>query len=381
MIHSCERADVKQLSYNIMISGEGKEVQRKIIHIDMDAFFASVEQRDFPQLKGKPVVVGSASQRGVIAAASYEARKYGIYSAMPSRTALKKCPHLIFQPHRFDVYKSVSAQVMDILHDYTDKVEPLSIDEAFLDVSTNKKNYRSATLIAREIQQRIEDETKLTASAGISVNKFLAKIASGKNKPNGLFVIKPDQVLPFIEQLPVKEFYGVGKKTSEKMNHLGIFSGKDMQAWSLNGLVKHFGKAGRFFYSICRGQDDRPVVANRTRKSVGIENTYGENLTTLRERTDQLNVLINGLWRRTIRTQMYGRTVTLKIKFNDFKQHTYSKTTVQKIETPDTLSEIAHALLNQVVFDRSVRLMGLSISNLDDGKHENMPVQLTLDFD
>ncbi|GAF01438.1 DNA polymerase IV [Saccharicrinis fermentans] len=226
---------------------------RKIIHVDMDAFFASVEQRDFPALKGKPVVVGSPSMRGVIAAASYEARKYGVKSAMPSQTALKRCPHLIFQPHRFDVYKAVSAQVMDILHQYTDLVEPLSIDEAFLDVTTNKKNHKSATIIAREIKQQVFEKTQLTASAGISVNKFLAKIASDQDKPNGLFVIKPDEVLPFIEKLSIKDFFGVGKKTAEKMNRLGIFTGKDLQAWSLNGLVKHFGKVGNFYYSISRG--------------------------------------------------------------------------------------------------------------------------------
>lgn len=358
-----------------------KEIVRKIIHMDMDAFFASVEQRDFPELRGKPVVVGSASQRGVIAAASYEARKYGVYSAMPSRTALKKCPHLIFQPHRFDVYNSVSAQVMDIFHDYTDSVEPLSIDEAFLDVTTNKKNHKSATIIAREIKQRIQDETGLTASAGISINKFLAKIASGKNKPNGLFVIKPDQVLSFIEQLPVKDFYGVGKKTAEKMTHLGIFTGKDMQAWSLNGLVKHFGKAGHFFHSICRGVDDRAVIANRARKSVGIENTFDNDLATADERNEELSILLKGLWRRISKTDNFGRTLTLKVKFSDFKQHTFSKTMLHKVESEMELSQIAHGLMEQVEFDRQVRLMGLSVSNLEDDKPNNLPVQLTIDFD
>ena len=360
--------------------GEGKI--RKIIHMDMDAFFASVEQRDFPDLLGKPVVVGSSSKRGVIAAASYEARKYGVRSAMPSQTAIKKCPHLIFQPHRFEVYKSVSSQIMDILHEYTDLVEPLSIDEAFLDVTTNKKNHKSATIIAREIKARIKEETRLTASAGISVNKFLAKIASDQDKPDGLFVIKPDEVLPFIEKLPIKDFYGVGKKTAEKMNKLGIYCGKDLQAWSLNGLVRHFGKAGNFFYSISRGVDDRPVQPHRIRKSVGIENTFSEDLQTDEERAEQLNVLIEGLWKRVIKSQKFGRTVTLKIKFSDFKQQTHSKTILHKIESKHELAILAKHLMEEVKFEKKVRLMGLSISNLEDiVESSNHHVQLTIDFD
>ncbi len=360
---------------------EREEKVRKIIHVDMDAFFASVEQRDFPELKGKPVVVGSPSMRGVIAAASYEARKYGVRSAMPSQTAIKKCPHLIFQAHRFDAYKAVSAQVMEILHDYTDLVEPLSIDEAFLDVTTNKKNHQSATIIAREIRQRIKEVTKLNASAGISVNKFLAKIASDQNKPDGLFVIKPDEVLPFIEKLPIKDFFGVGKKTAEKMNKLAIYTGKDLQAWSLNGLVKHFGKVGNFFHSISRGIDDRPVVPNRIRKSVGIENTFSKDLETASERTEQLDILIEGLWKRMDKSKNFGRTITLKVKFNDFKQITHSKTKLHRIESVDEISLIACQLINEVEFEREVRLMGLSISNLEFERKNNQPVQLTIDFD
>ncbi len=353
---------------------------RKIIHIDMDAFFASVEQRDFPQLVGKPVVVGSPSQRGVIAAASYEARKFGVRSAMSSQIALKKCPNLIFQPHRFDVYKSVSSQIMNILSEYSDLVEPLSIDEAFIDVSRNKKNHNSATLIAREIKKRIKEETQLTASAGISINKFLAKIASDQDKPDGIFVIKPDDVLPFIEQLPVKDFYGVGKKTAERMTQLGIYLGKDLQAWSLNGLVKNFGKAGYFFYSICRGIDERPVVPNRKRKSVGIENTFSTDLKVKIEISNELDRLVDGLWKRMVRTNKYGRTLTLKYKFNDFKQHTHSKTLLHNIHKKEMLTSLASTLLNNAVIEKPLRLMGLSISNFEEEVIPK-PYQLTINFD
>ncbi len=362
------------------MQSEDKELIRKIIHVDMDAFFASVEQRDFPELKGKPVVVGSPAQRGVIAAASYEARRYGVKSAMPSKTALKKCPHLIFQPHRFDVYKSISAQILDIYHDYTDLVEPLSIDEAFLDVTTNKKNHKSATLIAQEIKQRILSTTQLTASAGISINKFLAKIASDQDKPNGLYVIKPEEVLPFIEKLPVKDFFGVGKKTAEKMTKLGIYTGKDLQAWSLNGLIKHFGKIGNFFYSISRGIDNRPVVSNRIRKSIGIENTFSNDLETEDQQNEQLEILIDGLWKRMEHSQKYGRTITLKIKFEDFKQVTHSKTILERIIKKEVLYKLAFQLFSEVNFEKKVRLMGLSISNLEE-LDSKLPVQLTINFD
>ena len=347
----------------------------------MDAFFASVEQRDFPELRGKPVVVGSSSQRGVIAAASYEARKYGVRSAMASQVALKKCPHLIFQPHRFEVYKSVSSQVMNILYDYSDLVEPLSIDEAFVDVTRNKKKLNSATLIAQEIRQRIWDQTQLTASAGISVNKFLAKIASDQDKPNGLFVIKPDGVLPFIENLAVKDFYGVGKKTAERMNQLGIYFGRDLQEWSLNGLVKHFGKAGHFFYSICRGIDNREVVPNRIRKSIGIENTFLKDKSTGAELKHELDILIDGLWKRMEKAKRNGRTLTLKVKFNDFRQSTHSKTVLYNIDKKEMLAQLASTLLSDAVIDKPLRLMGLSVSNLDTGEESPKPYQLTIKFD
>lgn len=353
---------------------------RKIIHVDMDAFFTSVEQRDFPELKGKPIVVGSPLQRGVIAAASYEARKFGVKSAMASQTAIKKCPHLIFQPHRFDAYKTASSQIMNVLHEYSDLVEPLSIDEAFLDVTLNKKNLTSATLIAREIKERIYQTTNLRASAGISVNKFLAKIASDQDKPNGLFVIKPNEVLPFIENLPIKDFYGVGKKTAERMNQLGIYLGRDLQKWSYNGLVKHFGKAGDFFHSICRGIDNRAVVANRVRKSVGIENTYLNDLQTNQERQIELQKLIDGLWERMQHNNKYGRTITLKIKFNDFKQQTHSKTILHNINKLNELTQLAKHLMGNVTFEKPVRLMGLSTTNLEENNLLK-PQQLTIDFD
>ncbi len=363
-----------------MTDGDKSHIIRKIIHIDMDAFFASVEQRDFPELKGKAVVVGSSSQRGVIAAASYEARKYGVKSAMPSQVAIKKCPHLIFQEHRFDVYKAVSKQIMNILYDYSDLVEPLSIDEAFIDVTRNKKNLNSATLIAEEIKTRILNETQLTASAGISVNKFLAKIASDQDKPNGLFVIKPEDVLPFIEKLPIKDFFGVGKKTAERMNQLDIYFGKDLQKWSLNGLVKHFGKAGHFFYSICRGIDNREVIPNRVRKSVGIENTFSQDLQSKVEIDEEMQHLINGLWKRILRSNKFGRTLTIKVKHDDFKQHTHSKTILHKIENKELLTNLANELMIDSLFEKPVRLMGLSISNLDENNTQK-PYQLTLNFD
>lgn len=357
-----------------------KEVVRKIIHMDMDAYFASVEQRDFPELKGKPVAVGGSSKRGVIAAASYEARKFGVRSAMPSQIAIKKCPHLIFHPPRFDVYKSVSAEIMSIFYEYTDLVEPLSIDEAFLDVTCNKKNHKSATIIAHEIKNIIYNRTQLTASAGISTNKFLAKIASDQNKPNGLFVIKPDEVLPFIEKLSIKDFFGVGIKTAERMNQLGIYSGKDLQKWSLNGLIKHFGKAGNFFYSIAKGLDDRPVVPNRIRKSVGMENTFINDLTSEADRIKELNIIIEGLWERILRTGKFGRTITLKVKFNNFKQQTHGKTTLQNIDSKHLLSSLAKQLITEIDFKQPVRLMGLNISNLENMESQK-PLQLTFDFD
>ncbi|MFT3737542.1 MAG: DNA polymerase IV [Breznakibacter sp.] len=352
---------------------------RKIIHIDMDAFFASIEQRDFPELKGKPVAVGRPEARGVVAAASYEARKYGVHSALPSVTALRKCPNLIFVPPRFHVYKQVSGQILEIFMDYTSLVEPLSIDEAFLDVTENLKNNPSATLIAKEIKHRILKATGLTASAGVSFNKFLAKIASDQRKPNGLFVIEPKQADEFIAKLPITKFYGVGEKTAIRMHRLGIYTGADLKQWTLNGLVSQFGKAGHFFHQIARGIDERPVEPERERKSVGIENTFEKDLINHQELKDELEVLLDGLWRRIERFGKYGRTVTLKIKYTDFETHTRSRTSLLKIDHLTTLSAIATELYSQVEPEKAIRLMGLSMTNFDDVKGPEA-IQLTIDF-
>lgn len=352
---------------------------RKIIHIDMDAFFASIEQRDFPELRGKPVAVGRPEARGVVAAASYEARKYGVRSALPSVTALRKCPHLIFVPPRFHVYKQVSNQIMEIFLEYSLLVEPLSIDEAFLDVTENLKNNPSATLIAKEIKRRIWETTGLTASAGVSYNKFLAKIASDQRKPNGLFVIEPKHAEEFIAKLPIKKFYGVGEKTAERMHRLGIYTGADLKQWTLNGLVSQFGKAGHFFYLIARGVDERPVEPDRERKSVGIENTFDKDLTNPIELKDELEVLVNGLWRRIERFGKYGRTVTLKIKYTDFETHTKSRTLLMQVTRINLLRMVAAELYSQAETEKAIRLMGLSITNFDDVKGPEA-IQLTIDF-
>ncbi|MEP0959983.1 DNA polymerase IV [Leptolyngbya sp. FACHB-1515] len=290
-------------------------VVRKIIHVDMDAFYASVEQRDQPRYRGKPLVVGgSPSKRGAVAAASYESRQYGIHSAMPSRTAYQKCPSLIFVPPRFEVYRSISQQIRSIFLDYTDLVEPLSLDEAYLDVTENKLGLPSATWIAQEIKQRIFEETQLTASVGVSINKFLAKIASGMNKPNGLFVITPDQAATFIEQLPIARFYGVGQVTAAKMHKLGIHTGADLKQWNEVDLVKQFGKVGSFYYRIARAQDDRPVQPHRLRKSIGAENSFDPDLSDRARILTELEALAQTLMQRVDQQQTWGRTLTFKVK-------------------------------------------------------------------
>ena len=304
---------------------------RKIIHIDMDAFFASVEQRDNPELRGKPVAVGGSRERGVVAAASYEARKYGVYSAMPSAIAYRKCPNIIFVKHRFDVYKDVSNQIRKIFLDYTDLVEPLSLDEAYLDVTSNKKCMTSATLIAKEIRQRIKESTQLTASAGISINKFLAKTASDINKPDGITLIKPDEAERFIESLKIEKFHGIGKVTAKKMSRMGIHTGSDLKTKSLPFLQKNFGKAGIYYYNISRGIDDRIVNPNRIRKSLSIENTFDRNLTSLAEVKYELDNLSTSLFIRIEKSKSYGKTLTIKLKFDDFTQITRSKTIILPI--------------------------------------------------
>ncbi|MDL2277255.1 DNA polymerase IV [Parabacteroides sp. OttesenSCG-928-G07] len=352
---------------------------RKIIHVDMDAFYASIEQRDFPEYRGKPLVVGHAGARGVVAAASYEARKYGVRSAMPSTTALRKCPHLLFVPARFDVYKDVSQQIMHIFLSYTDLVEPLSLDEAFLDVTVNHKNNPSATLIARDIKKEIYDTVGLTASAGISFNKFLAKIASDYNKPDGLYSILPEDAEQFVEKLEIERFFGVGKVTAEKMHQLSIFTGADLKKYSEGGLVRHFGKAGHAYYNYARAIDDRAVTPNRIRKSIGAENTFDTDLERSTRLTIELYQIARRVWERVEEKQFYGKTITLKIKFLDFEIITRSRTLFSAITDFSTLWKTTKEILNQIeLSEKKIRLMGIYISNTDD--NEGLPFQLELPF-
>jgi len=354
-----------------------EEIIRKIIHIDMDAFFASVEQRDNPELKGKAVAVGGGGDRGVVAAASYEARKFGVKSAMPSKTALKRCPHLIFVKSRHSRYKEISDQIMAIFHEYTDLVEPLSIDEAFLDVSHNKMGLPSATAIAEEIRRRVKEETGLTASAGISVNKFLAKIASDYQKPDGLFVIKPKMVESFIEKLSIEKFFGVGKVTAEKMHQIGIFHGKDLKKRSLLDLTRLFGKNGAYYYNIARGIDNREVNPNRIRKSVSTENTFLDDIRNKEQLKIRLEEAALDLYRRLQRTEFKGRTMSLKIKYSNFEQITRSRTVLHEITDYDEIIDLSNKLLDQLELTDSVRLLGLGISNQFK---PNEVIQLTFDF-
>ncbi len=354
---------------------------RKIIHIDMDAFYASIEQRDFPEYRGKPLAVGYSGDRGVVAAASYEARRYGVRSAMPSKTALKKCPHLLFVKARFDVYRSVSRQIMEIFLDYTDLVEPLSLDEAYLDVTTNHKQMPSATLIAKEIKKRIKEETGLTASAGVSVNKFLAKIASDYDKPDGLFVILEQEAESFLDKLPIEQFYGVGKVTAEKMHRLGIHFGKDLKRFSEEDLLRIFGKAGHIYYQNARGLDERRVTPDHIRKSLGAENTFLADLTDRKEIEKEMDEIAETVWQRVTDKSFYGRTITVKIKFSDFEQITRSRTLLQFITRYSTLRQIASELVEQVQdISKGIRLIGISISNPKEIEQPHF-IQLEIPFD
>ncbi len=353
---------------------------RKIIHIDMDAFFASVEQRDNPELAGKPIAVGGSGKRGVVAAASYEARKYGVYSAMSSRIAIQKCPELIFVKPRFDVYKTVSLIIRSIFKDYTDLVEPLSLDEAYLDVTSNKKGMPSATLIAREIKHRIKDQTKLTASAGVSVNKFLAKIASDYHKPDGLFVIPPGNVTAFIEALPIEKFFGVGKVTATRMKKLGIYTGADLRRMEKEQLKKLFGKAGGYFYEVSRGIDSRPVVSYRPRKSLGAETTFEEDYQNPDELIEQLNHLAKLVHDRAEKSGNFGITLTVKIKFSDFTQITRSTTIDNYIRGDESISKLAEELFRKAFIPgMKIRLLGITISNFKT-KPKQQTTQYTLNF-
>ncbi|TRX59469.1 DNA polymerase IV [Fulvivirga sp. M361] len=356
---------------------------RKIIHIDMDAFYASVEQRDNPDLKGKPLAVGGSSDRGVVAAASYEARRFGVRSAMPSKIAARKCPDLIFVRPRFDAYKEVSHQIRDIFYNYTDLVEPLSLDEAYLDVTTNKKSLPSATLIAHEIKTRIRQQTHLTASAGISINKFLAKTASDVNKPDGLFVIPPDEAIAYVEKLPIERFFGIGKVTAEKMHKMGIYNGLDLKQLSEPDLVSRFGKAGRYYFRIARAQDEREVNPNRIRKSLGAENTFEQDLTQLEQIREQLLHITEILTGRMEHSNTKGKTLTLKVKFSDFQIITRSKTLTTWIEDEKQIIALFEELLQTLDMNNiKIRLLGLSVSNLNHEMKEEEPpgLQLTLDF-
>ena len=340
-------------------------VQRKIIHVDMDAFYASVEQRDNPELRGKPLAVGGSRERGVVAAASYEARRFGVRSAMSSATARRKCPELLFVKPRFEVYKQVSAQIHTIFKQYTPVIEPLSLDEAYLDVTENIPGIASATHIAEDIRARIRDTTGLTASAGVSYNKFLAKLASDHRKPDGLFVITPRTGPAFVEALPVGRFHGVGPVTAAKMNVLGIHTGMDLRGQSLTFLQERFGKSGPFYHSISRGVDHRPVRANRVRKSIGAENTFGGDLTELREMRAELQPLVEKVWAHCERTGVRGRTVTLKVKYADFQQITRSLSGLSMVASRQEVETIGLDLLRSVFpLRRPVRLLGVSLSSL-----------------
>lgn len=341
-----------------------EHTDRKIIHIDMDAFFASVEQRDHPEWRGRPLVVGNDEPRGVVAAASYEARQFGVRSAMPSAKAKQLCPHLIFAPHRFERYKEVSRQIQDIFHEYTDLVEPLSLDEAFLDVTENKSQHTLAVEIAREIKRKIWEQLELTASAGISYNKFLAKVASEQRKPNGICTIHPSQAQKFIDRLPIEAFWGVGKVTARRMHKMGIFDGYTLRQYSLNSLTQAFGKTGELFYYHARGIDLRPVMAEWIRKSVGCERTLDRDITQYEEVMSVIKDIATQLEKRLTKAQFKGNTLTLKIKFFDFKQITRSQTVQTEVRTLSQLLSLAEQLLAQVEYaQRPIRLIGLSVSH------------------
>lgn len=353
---------------------------RKIIHVDMDAFYASVEQLDNPELRGKPIAVGGNETRGVVSAASYEARKFGVRSAISGYLARKNCPELIFVRPRFDRYKEISNQIRKIFYDYTDKVEPLSLDEAYLDVTENKKGNPSATLIAREIRQRIFDELGLTASAGISINKFIAKVASDYNKPNGQKTVNPDEVLQFLEDLPIKRFYGVGKVTTEKMYQLGIFTGLDLKSKPLEFLEKHFGKSGTYYYYVVRGIHNSEVKSERVAKSVAAEHTFNENLSSEIFMLEKLERIAAELERRLSKYSIAGKTVTLKIKYSDFTLQTRSKTLPYFISDKALIYDTVKELLYQDRLKESVRLLGISLSNLNTEVKKSVVVQLKFDF-
>ncbi len=352
----------------------------------MDAFYASVEQLDDPELRDKPVAVGGSSERGVVSAASYEARKFGVRSAMSSVIAKRNCPHLIFVKPRFERYKEVSNQIREIFLEYTDLVEPLSLDEAYLDVTENKKGIPSATLIAKEIRDKIKVKTGLNASAGISINKFIAKVASDINKPNGQKTVNPEEVEEFLEQLQIRKFYGVGKVTAEKMYQLGIFKGVQLKEKSEEFLTQNFGKSGKYYYSVVRGIHNSEVKADRIRKSLGAERTFNENIASEIFMLERLDNIAKEIERRLKKSKVAGKTITLKIKYSDFTLQTRSKTLPYYIASKDIILEISKELLFQEKMKNSVRLLGITLSNLntgnkgEDANEKVIAVQLKFDF-
>jgi DNA polymerase IV len=361
-----------------MDAGEGAAPPRKIVHIDMDAFFASVEQRDNPQLRGRPVAVGYEFARGVVAAASYEARAFGVRSAMASATARRKCSELVFVPPRFDAYRDVSRQIHEIFAEYTPLIEPLSLDEAYLDVTHNLKDAPHATAIAEEIRAKIKARTGLTASAGVSYNKFLAKLASDHRKPDGLFVITPKMGAAFVETLPVERLHGVGPATRAKMNRLGIETGRDLRARSLAFLQRHFGKAALYYFGAARGIDDRPVRADRIRKSIGAETTFAADVYAAEDARRCVAPLVEKVWRHCAALGAHGRTVTVKVKYSDFRQITRRCTLAAPIARAEQLSYVADGLLEPLFPSRlGVRLLGLTLSSFEAPEQEQAG-QLTL---
>ena len=352
--------------------------QRKIIHIDMDAFYASVEQRDNPDLRGKPVAVGGSRERGVVAAASYEAREFGVRSAMPSVTAKRQCPDLIFVKPRFEIYKAVSQQIREIFAEHTPVIEPLSLDEAYLDVTENLQGIPLARDIALAIRAKIKEVTGLNASAGISYNKFLAKLASDHRKPNGQYVITPGMGTVFVETLPVDKFHGIGPATSAKMNSLGLYTGLDIRNQSLEFMQANFGKAGSYYYWISRGVDNREVRADRIRKSVGAENTFFADLTEFEAMVSELQPLIDKVWRHCEDKGTRGRTVTLKVKFADFELISRSRTVAGSVERRSDLANVTAELLRALFpMKKAVRLLGVSISGFV-GEETDEPAQIAL---
>ncbi len=347
---------------------------RKIIHVDMDAFFASVEQRDAPELRGRPVAVGHGAARGVVAAASYEARAFGVRSALPSVTAIRRCPDLIFVRPRFEVYRAVSRQIHGIFADYTDLIQPLSLDEAYLDVTHNRRGIQTAWATAREIRARIREETGLTASAGISYNKFLAKLASDHRKPDGQFAVTPDMGADWVAGLPVERFHGVGPVTAAKMKRLGIHTGADLRDCPMAFLVANFGSSAEWYHRIARGQDDRPVNPNRNRKSSGSETTFSRDLTDPAAIEAELIGQADEVWDWCVSRETWGRTVTVKARYSDFRQVTRSRTTPAPVRSREQLHATARALIATLYpLTRGLRLVGVTVSNFGEGEGDDAP--------